>query len=207
MVTGTPGTDHARQYAARTSLLHWNPNLESDLAGYRLYRGTSVSFAPGPANLVVAQPDTGYADAAGAPYYYKLTAVDVHDNESPVATLLPSGALAVESGALPRELSFARPEPNPAGGATTLRYAPPRAASVTLAIFDAAGRRVRVLVDGVSTAGKHAQAWDLRDEGGRAVGAGLYIARLDAEDRTLTRRVMALRWSEPPAGRITGRGV
>ena len=85
--------------------------------------------------------------------------------------------------------------------------APPRAASVTLAIFDAAGRRVRVLVDGVSTAGKHAQAWDLRDEGGRAVGAGLYIARLDAEDRTLTRRVMALRWSEPPAGRITGRGV
>ena len=33
-------------YSGGASVLHWNPNAEADLAGYRLYRGTSASFSP-----------------------------------------------------------------------------------------------------------------------------------------------------------------
>ena len=62
-----------------------------------------------------------------------------------------------------------------------------------LAIYDAAGRRVRLLVTGMRPAGDHAVSWDLRDDLGRAVGPGLYFARFDAERRTLTRRFATLR--------------
>lgn len=179
------------EYAAGTTQLHWNRNVESDLAGYRLYRGTTPAFVPGPGNLVAAVPDTGYADTPAAPSWYKLTAVDSHGNESPVATLLPAGTLGVEGAGA--ELSFAVPMPNPASARTTLRWALSRAGSVRVAVYDAAGRRVRELANGVQQAGEHSSAWDLSDDGGRAVGAGLYFARFEAEGRTLVRRVAVTR--------------
>jgi hypothetical protein len=39
----------------------------------------------------------------------------------------------------------------------------------------------------------NARRWDLRDDAGRRVGAGLYPVTLECEDRALTRRVAALR--------------
>jgi hypothetical protein len=176
-------------YAAGTARLHWHPNPETDLTGYRLYRGASASFAPSPATLLAALPDTGYADAAGAPYVYKLTAIDVHGNESAVATLLPNGTAAVGDVATPRALALSPASPNPARGGTALRFALPAGSRVTLAIYDAAGRLVRTLADGDRPAGEHATTWDLRDGAGRGVGAGLYFARLEAGGRTLVRRI------------------
>jgi hypothetical protein len=180
------------QYAAGTANLHWSRNTEADLTGYRLYRGTSAAFTPGPANLLAALPDTGYADAAGAPYVYKLTALDVHGNESQLATLTPSGALGVDD-AVPLVLALALPGPNPARGASTLRYTLSRAGHVRLSVFDAAGRRVAVLRDGELPAGGHAESFTLRDEAGRELASGLYLLRLEAEGRVLTRRMAAIR--------------
>ncbi len=177
------------QYGAGSTALHWNPNHEADLAGYRLYRGSSLAFVPGPANFVADLPDTGYVDAAAAPYIYKLTAVDEHGNESPVATLTPSGTLAVDGGPAPRaflELASA----NPARGATALRFGLASAGRVSLALYDASGRRVRSLAGGTFAAGEHAVAWDGRDDGGRAVAAGLYFAKLETPGFSATRRIV-----------------
>ena len=90
-------------------------------------------------------------------------------------------------------ITFAPPSPNPARGAVTLRFALPRAASVSLAIFDVSGRRVRVLTSGAQPDGPHAVAWDLRDESGSAAGAGVYFARLDVEGQVLTRKFAKLK--------------
>ncbi|MBI5168740.1 MAG: T9SS type A sorting domain-containing protein [Candidatus Eisenbacteria bacterium] len=179
------------QYAAGTTRLHWNPNAEGDLAGYRVYRGSSVAFAPSPANLVIAQPDTGAADAAGAPYVYKVTAVDVHGNESPVATLIPSGTLGTEGA--PATLEFSAPRPNPARGKTTLRFSLTTRGPVKLALYDAAGRRVTTITEGVMEAGAHSATLQLHDASGRELPAGLYLARFEAEGRTITRRIVAVR--------------
>src|SRR5436190_23790464 len=35
------------QYFAGATHLHWNPNSDADLAGYRLYKGSTSGFAPG----------------------------------------------------------------------------------------------------------------------------------------------------------------
>jgi flagellar hook assembly protein FlgD len=55
----------------------------------------------------------------------------------------------------------------------------PGAGQVRLAVFDAAGRLVRVLVDGQLPAGPCSVAWDGRDRAGREVGSGGYLARLE----------------------------
>ena len=47
-----------------------------------------------------------------------------------------------------------------------------------LRIYDVWGRRVRSLLDGGFPAGKHVVVWDGRDERGRAVVRGIYLARL-----------------------------
>jgi hypothetical protein len=186
--TPAPFTGYYDDGATR---LAWNPNAEVDLAGYRLYRGSSVGFAPSPSNLVSAQPDTGYIDPAGAPYVYKLTAVDVHGNESPVATLVPNGALAVGDGAT--ALAFAPPIPNPARGTTMLRFSLPRAGHVRLALHDLSGRLVRIAHEGHSAAGDHAIALRLTDGRDRPLAPGLYLARLETAAGTRTRRIAAVR--------------
>ncbi|HET9325671.1 MAG TPA: FlgD immunoglobulin-like domain containing protein [Candidatus Eisenbacteria bacterium] len=185
-----PFTGH---YAAGTTHLHWGPNPEPDLAGYRLYRGATPGFVPGPGNLVIAQADTGYADAADAPAYYKLAAADVHGNDSPYALLSPEGTVDVGGTEATRELSLAPPSPNPATRTTTVRYTLPRAVEVRLAIHDALGREVRVLERGMRPAGQHALAWDLRDRTGRPLGAGIYFVQLEVERRVLVQRLVAMR--------------
>jgi hypothetical protein len=181
------------EYAAGVTRLHWLPNGEPDLAGYRLFRGPTPDFTADGTTFVAARPDTGYADAAGQPFYYKLAAVDVHGNQGPTAFLLPSGTTGIPGPAAPPGLSFASPHPNPARERATLRYALPCETRVTLTLHDVSGRCVRTLADGPRASGEHAIGWDLRDDAGHAVPPGLYLARLDAEGRRLVRRLVAVR--------------
>jgi hypothetical protein len=172
--------------------LHWSPNDEADLAHYRLYRGDSPAFVPGPGNLVASPPDTGHVDAGAAGGYYKLSAVDVHGNESGF-TLLAPGATADVGDTEPSRLTLAAPRPNPARARAALGFALPRAGHARLAIHDLAGREVRVLIDAPVAAGEHAAAWDLRDGSGRPVAGGLYFASLVTGDGRRTQRVVVAR--------------
>lgn len=181
------------QFALGGTALHWARNSEADLAGYRLYRGSTPGFVTDGASLVAALSDTGYTDAAGAPYYYKLTAADLHGNESPVAFLLPQGTTdAAEGGRAAFFLAAPSPNPLRAGRATMLRFGLASRADVSLALFDASGRRVRTLARGTRDAGEHAAAFDGRDGDGRALPPGVYLARLQAAGRTALRRVIVL---------------
>ena len=71
--------------------------------------------------------------------------------------------------------------PNPFNPATTISFALPAAALVRLTIFDVAGRRVRLLVDGTQhAAGKHSVIWDGRNDTGQPMPSGTYFYRLEA---------------------------
>ena len=178
-------------YSAGATHLHWGENGEPDLAGYRLYRGNSAGFFPGPGNLVVAQPDTGFADVGPAGSYYKLSAVDIHGNESAFSLVTPGGTLDAASG-VPRELALALASANPGRGGATLRYSLPQAGVVRLVIYDLAGREVRVLANGRLEADDYRARWDGRNETGQRVSGGMYVVRLEAEGRALVRRVVLL---------------
>jgi hypothetical protein len=51
---------------------------------------------------------------------------------------------------------------------------------------------VRSLATGTRPAGVHAATWDLRDDRGGLVRAGVYYYRLEVAGRTFTRRLIAL---------------
>ncbi|MEL6615238.1 MAG: FlgD immunoglobulin-like domain containing protein, partial [Bacteroidota bacterium] len=80
--------------------------------------------------------------------------------------------------------------PNPTRGALSLRIATPEAAEV--AVFDALGRRVRVLARGLR--GDATLAWDGRSEAGTPLAPGVYVVRVrTASGAEATTRVTVVR--------------
>jgi hypothetical protein len=62
-----------------------------------------------------------------------------------------------------------------------------------LAIFDPAGRLTRSLLNELLLAGSHARSWDLREQNGGRVSAGLYFLRLEAGGRREVRKITVVR--------------
>jgi hypothetical protein len=178
----------ALTYSGGVAQLHWGRNLESDLANYRVYRGTSAAFVPGPSSLIGSPPDTGFADASAPVFYYKLSAVDAHGNESAFALLSPSGT--TDAPDEPTALRLSRPVPNPTAGAARIAFALAHESHVRLVVHDVAGRTVRVLADGVLPAGEYERTWDRRDATGAAAHAGLYFVRMEVEGRRFNERLV-----------------
>jgi hypothetical protein len=187
-----PPAPFTGNFSAGATQLHWGRNTEPDLAGYRLYRGNSSSFVPDPTNLVVAQPDTGYSDIGVEGSFYKLSAVDIHGNQSVPALLTPDETTDAPGENGPRVMWLGPMTPNPARAGSELRFALPRAATVELSIYDSQGRLVRQLLRGSLDAGDHSVRWDGLDRSGRQVGGGVYFTRMIAEGRALSGRFVVL---------------
>lgn len=181
------------QYAAGTASLQWGANHEPDFLEYRLYRGRYPGFEPYPVTLVSSQSGTGYADAAGSGFYYKLAAVDIHGNVSAYALLLPEGATVDVPRNPTPAFALSAPTPNPARDWTELRLTLPRAARVSLTLLDPAGRNVRTVLSDDLGQGEHAMRVTLRSEDGRALATGLYFLRLETGSIVRTSRLAIIR--------------
>jgi hypothetical protein len=83
--------------------------------------------------------------------------------------------------------------PNPFNPVTTIRYHLPAGSHVTLVVFDAAGHKIRTLVDDFRGAGDNAVVWDGLNESGEQVGSGVYFYRLKSEDETQVKKMLLLK--------------
>lgn len=83
--------------------------------------------------------------------------------------------------------------PNPFNPRTTVRFVLPTAGIARLEIIDLAGRAVRRLVAADLAAGAHDVRWDGRDDAGRAVAAGCYLARLEGGGAVAVTRLALVR--------------
>ena len=80
--------------------------------------------------------------------------------------------------------------PNPFNPATTIRFSLPRAAAVSLRIYDMRGRLIHSLVDGATLLpGRHQRVWRGEDDRGRQAAAGVYFYRLETRDFIQTRQM------------------
>lgn len=176
------------QYSVGATHLHWNPNIDADLANYRVYRGTTAGFVPDPASLIAAPPDTGFADSGPAGNFYKLSAVDAHGNESGFAILTPAGTLAVgDDGRLGFALAGLRP--NPAHGSRmSVEFVMALATPARLELLDVSGRLVAAREVGALGAGRHA----IDFAAGRRLPPGLYLVRLTQGADVRTMRAVVL---------------
>jgi hypothetical protein len=129
--------------------------------------------------------------SVGNRYYYRITAVDVHGNESiptpelgTTVTALPG----VTEVGLPGKFGLMQNYPNPFNPSTTIKYELPKSSDVRVSVIDMLGREVSVLVDERREAGIHEVKFDAS-----ALSSGVYFYRLQAEDFTQTRRLLLMR--------------
>ncbi len=126
-----------------------------------------------------------------------FTAADTAAPHSVVAHGTARGNVAV-SPAPPVAFALDQNHPNPFGRSTEIRYALPRAARVTLEVFDVRGHRLARLVDGAQEAGRYAVSFGsgaATSDGARlgAVTSGVYFYRLTAGRFTSTRKMLFIR--------------
>ena len=79
--------------------------------------------------------------------------------------------------------------PNPFNAGTRLEFDLASRGFAELVVYDVAGRRVRTIHRGEIPAGQHPFLWDGRDQSGRQVAAGVYLARLVTSDQQMTIRM------------------
>ncbi|MBN2171191.1 MAG: family 43 glycosylhydrolase [Candidatus Krumholzibacteriota bacterium] len=84
------------------------------------------------------------------------------------------------------------PHPNPFNPRTRLRYELVRAGRAELVVLDARGRAVRRLFAGDLPAGPGFFTWDGRDDAGRSLPSGVYLARLSLDGRPAPARRLVL---------------
>ena len=98
---------------------------------------------------------------------------------------------------MPNQFLLRQNFPNPFNPVTTVEYVLPEAAIVSLAVYNALGRQVRLLETGYKQAGLYRLAWDSRNDAFQPVKSGLYILSLVIENNhnqfTLLRKMILLR--------------
>jgi poly-gamma-glutamate synthesis protein (capsule biosynthesis protein) len=94
-------------------------------------------------------------------------------NPGPSAIRSPSSALRIPQFTM-------KCSPNPCRAVATIRYSLKRRSPVVLKVYNALGREVRTLVNGIQPAGPATVIWDGRDDQGWVLAAGTYFCRLRA---------------------------
>ncbi len=171
--------------------LTWSPSPDADVIGYNVYRSISGYEFEG----ITDSPldETSYLDTQilpGVTYYYRVTAVDDSDNESPISQSVSATA---PSGA-PVATRLLAPFPDPCVNQAVLRYEiTEEEANCHLRVFDIHGRLVRSLYEGVRPRGQYSVVWNLRQEDGRRVSPGIYFCVFSTQHTDHSRKLVVLR--------------
>ena len=174
-----PFADKADRILPNTGGVIWL-NAPANGAGVRYDSGTFRS-------VFMSAAFEGVSDAAADPNNQASVMGRILD------WLIPSSPVGVETIAGATTLDLLPNSPNPFSEHTSLKFALPAAGSARLAVYDIAGRRVAELVNRSMDAGVHSVTWDGRDASGTMVASGVYLARLEAGGKTMTREMVRLK--------------
>ncbi len=187
----TPGTEYDRiDVTERVSYGRLNLNGTLDV---RLVN----DFAPAPGDIfVVIRHLNGYSGAFSDTLLPELPdpglRLELMQTDTTLSLVVSGTPTGIENGGeeenLPRHFALEQNYPNPFNPQTTIRYALPRAAKVTLEIFDMLGQRVATPVKGVQRPGVHSVRWEAGNQ-----PSGVYIYRLRAGKFMETKKMILLR--------------
>lgn len=152
------------------------------------YTTLAGSFVPGRGTTLDPQ-SYQFKDntAAAGVWYYRLRQVDIGGAEHYSEPICIQSVTSVDESQ-PLGFTLAQNYPNPFNPATVISYQLPAAGNVRLVVLDMLGREVKVVDEGLRSAGTHSVEFD-------AVGlaSGTYMYRLQAIDQVLTRQMLLLR--------------
>ncbi|MEG8990516.1 FlgD immunoglobulin-like domain containing protein [Ignavibacteria bacterium 4148-Me] len=103
------------------------------------------------------------------------------------------GMMSVKVKEIPAEFSISQNYPNPFNPTTSIKYAIPQDARVSLVVYDMLGQVVKTLVDQEQEAGYYTVRWDGTNNFGSKVSSGIYIYRIVAGKYTSTMKMNLLK--------------
>ena len=186
-VVGLPSWARAAETTGSSITLTWTAPGDDGLIGTATRYDLRYSIAPiTPQNFTLATQVSG-VPVPGAPrsvqtftvtslapsqrYYFAIRTADERSNWSAISNVVqktaPSSPVDVPNSVV--AISFSTPWPNPAG------------------------RVVRTLASGMQSSGETALFWDLADNLGHPVGAGVYLMHARLADRTFVKRLVVTR--------------
>lgn len=123
-----------------------------------------------------------------------------HASRTLVASTHGRGQWRIDISSLPTDVAvrpasamrLAVPRPNPSRSGVALALELVQAEDVDVAIYDAAGRRVRTLHGGSLAPGRHELRWDGRDTHGVRTSGGVYFVRAESAGTVRMQRLVRL---------------
>jgi PKD repeat protein len=173
--------------------LDWDASLDNDFQYYNIYRSENENFTIEGATILSSESNNAFLDEnveTDRTYYYKVTAIDFHGNESD-ASLVASIQVAIVD--IPDNFELAQNYPNPFNPTTTISYALSEVSDVTLMISSLTGRRIRSWNFAGQQAGWHEVMWDGKDISGNTISTGIYIYTLKAGNFVDTRKMVFMK--------------
>jgi hypothetical protein len=139
-------------------------------------------FVPPAGNFILsvdADTGAGYDISAITPQFVGVgVGLDVSNIESPI---------------LPKSFSLSQNAPNPFNPNTSIDFALPRSAHVTIDVYNTLGQKVATLVDEPLNVGLKRVEWDGTDYSGQPVASGVYFYRMTADEFSETKKMMLLK--------------
>ncbi len=141
-----------------------------------------------------------WEQTVGVQYYYDGT---YHENAGVVTdsfaikytTHDPNTGVeeSAELSILPTRTMLRAPYPNPFTRQMRISYQLSKNSRVKMHVYDASGRFVRTLFDGIHNPGYYTLIWDSKDEIGRAVAAGIYFIHFVADEYEKVEKAVLLK--------------
>jgi len=94
---------------------------------------------------------------------------------------------------LPHGYILSQNYPNPFNPSTVIKFSLTKKEHVTLSIYNIIGQRIRILIDGITTARDHKITWNGRDASGNTVASGVYFYQLRTSNTVLTKKMILVR--------------
>jgi hypothetical protein len=83
--------------------------------------------------------------------------------------------------------------PNPFNPETRIRFELPEPAEIRLTIVNLKGQTIRTLWEGIKAGGEHQMIWNGLDERSLSVPSGIYLLKLQSDNRSLNQRMILIR--------------
>ena len=169
--------------------LQWDTDNEQNSLGFYILRSTKeddgfvrindkIISALNKSNSHGEYNYKDYPEDFGNMFYYKLECVD---NQGQSSFYGPYSVYVIDKAFLSQKaFNLFQNYPNPFNPETDLRYQIPKGTLIELSVYNILGKRVVTLVNEYQTKGYHTIHWNGKDEEGKLVVSGIYLAKMSA---------------------------